>query len=49
MLSGKQLFNLMPRVTFGEVISRADHENILAEIEHAAQRTLSQHMAWANA
>ena len=47
MLSGKQLFDLVPRVTFGEVIAGNIHEHMLADIEHAACRTLEQHMTWA--
>ena len=46
MLSGREIFGLTPRVTFGEIVSGTNHENILADIEHAARRTLSQHMAW---
>ncbi len=46
LLSGKQLFDLVPRVTFGEVIEADHHEHTLAEIEHAARRTLAKHMAW---
>ncbi len=46
LLSGKQLFNLAPRVTFGEIIQGNDHAHSLAEIEHAALRTLAKHMAW---
>lgn len=46
LLSGKQLFGLTPRVTFGEIIRGNDHEHTLAEIEHAARRTLANHMAW---
>ena len=47
MLSGRELFGLSPRVTFGELISGSKHDHIPAEIEQAAQRTLNQHMAWA--
>lgn len=48
LLSGKQLFDLVPRVTFGEIIEGNHHEHTLAEIEHAARRTLARHLAWAN-
>ena len=48
LLSGKQLFDLTPRVTFGEIIQGNNHEHSLAEIEHAARRTLAKHMAWSN-
>ncbi|MBV6451086.1 MAG: hypothetical protein MHPDNHAH_01815 [Anaerolineales bacterium] len=49
LLSGKQIFDLTPRVTFGEVIQGTNHSHLLAEIEHAARRTLAQHMEWSNA
>jgi len=45
VLSGKELFGLNPRVTFGEVLSSADHQNILLEIEQSARRTLFQHIS----
>lgn len=48
MVSGRQVFNLTPRVTFGELLSGKDHEPMLAEIEQAARRTLHRHMAWAH-
>jgi hypothetical protein len=47
MLSGRELFGLTPRVTFGELISGGDHDHILTEVENAAHRTLNQHMTWA--
>jgi len=40
-LSGKELFGLRPRVTFGELLSR---ETTLASIEGAARRTLRKHL-----
>jgi hypothetical protein len=46
-LSGKQLFDLAPRVTFGDCIV-GNHEHMLVEIEQAACRTLAKHMAWAH-
>ena len=46
LLSGKQLYGLTPRVTFGEIIRGNNHEHTLAEIEHAARRTLANHMTW---
>ena len=46
MLSGKELFGLTPRVTFGEIISGETHEHMLAEIEKAARRILHQHKSW---
>ena len=47
MLSGKELFGLTPRITFGEVICWNSHEHMLVEVEQAARRTLHQHMVWA--
>jgi len=46
MLSGKEIFDLTPRITFGEMIAGKNHEHMLAEIEQAARRTLYQHMTW---
>ena len=46
MLSGKELFGLTPRVTFGEIISGENREHMLAEIEKAARRILHQHRSW---
>lgn len=40
-LSGKELFGLRPRVTFGELLSR---KTTLAGIEDAARRTLKKHL-----
>ena len=48
VMVGKQLFDLTPRVTFGEIIQGNNHEHSLAEIEHAARRALAKHMAWSN-
>lgn len=48
MLSGREIFGLTPRVTFGDVVSGTIHENILADVEHAARRTLDRHMTWNN-
>ncbi len=49
LLRGTQLFDLTPQVTFGEVVQGNSHGHELGEIEHAARRTLHQHMAWASA
>ena len=46
MLSGREIFGLRPRITFGEVIAGTNHEHMLAEIEGAAHRTLYQHLKW---
>jgi hypothetical protein len=46
ILSGRQIFDLTPRVTFGEILCGDHHEHVLAEIEQAACRTLEEHMAW---
>ncbi|HEX2996290.1 MAG TPA: 1-acyl-sn-glycerol-3-phosphate acyltransferase [Anaerolineales bacterium] len=43
--SGKELFGLTPRVTFGEVLSSTDHKRIVPEIEQAARRTLIRHFS----
>jgi hypothetical protein len=44
MLSGKEIFGLTPRITFGEILAEKNHEHMLAEIEQAARRTLVRHM-----
>jgi len=46
MLSGREIYGLTPRVTFGEVVKGNSHEHMLAEIEQAACRTLTHHMTW---
>lgn len=48
MLSGREIFGLTPRITFGEILAGKNHEHMLAEIEGAARRTLHQHMGWAH-
>jgi hypothetical protein len=45
-LSGKELFGLMPRVTFGEIVEGNTKAHVLAEVVVAARRTLEKHMAW---
>jgi len=45
MLSGKEIFGLTPRVTFGEMVAGENHEHMLAEIEQSARHVLLQHMA----
>jgi hypothetical protein len=45
VLSGRELFGLTPRVTFGELLESLNPDNILAEIEHAARRTLERHLS----
>ena len=47
MLSRREIFGLMPRVTFGEIIAGSNHEDMLAEIEQAARRVLDHHRTWA--
>lgn len=44
MLSGKEIFGLRPQVTFGEIISSVNGQNLLGEIEQAARRTLHRHL-----
>jgi acyltransferase-like protein len=46
MLSGREIFGLTPRITFGETIAGENHEHMLAQIEQAARRTLHHHMTW---
>ena len=46
MLSGRELFGLRPRITFGEIIAGSNHAHSLAEIELAARRTLQRHLSW---
>ena len=45
MLQRKELFGLTPKVTFGEVISSMNHQQVLKEIEHSARRTFVQHVS----
>lgn len=45
-MSGKELFGLTPRVTFGEVVEGRTNTHVLAEVGAAARRTLEKHMAW---
>ena len=45
-LSGKELFGLTPRVTFGEVVEGRTNAHVLAEVGAAARRTLDKHMLW---
>ena len=48
MLSGKELFGLTPRVTFGDLVteeSAGGREHMLSKIIESARRTLHQHMA----
>ncbi len=45
VLSGKELFGLKPKITFGEVLSNLNHQLILSEIENSARRTLTKHMS----
>jgi hypothetical protein len=44
ILSGKELFGLTPRVTFGEVLSSVNPQHVLKEIEQSARRTLQRHL-----
>jgi hypothetical protein len=46
VLSGKELFGLKPRVTFGELISSAKEQNALAEVEQAARITTQRHISY---
>ena len=46
VLSGQEIFGLVPRVTFGEVITGASHARVLDQVAGVAQVTLEQHLAW---
>ena len=45
-LSGRELFGLTPRVTFGEIVSGETSAHVLAEVGAAARRTLETHKLW---
>jgi hypothetical protein len=45
VLSGKELFGLIPQVTFGEVLTSSNPEHILSEIKRSAQETLDKHLS----
>lgn len=45
ILSGRELFQLTPRVTFGEVLEGA-HRHMLDQVHESARRVLRQHMEW---
>jgi hypothetical protein len=45
ILSGREMFGLTPRVTFGEILSGEDHQIVLSEVERAARLTLTRHMS----
>jgi hypothetical protein len=45
ILTGKELFGLTPRVTFGEVLSSSNPQHILSEVEQAARCTLQRHQS----
>lgn len=44
-LSGNELFGLIPKVTFGEILEGLNPDSLLAEIERAARRTLERHLS----
>jgi hypothetical protein len=46
IVSGKELYGLVPKITFGEIIKGDNHDDVLAEVEGAARRTLDKHMSW---
>ena len=48
ILTGRELFGLSPRATFGEVLSSVDHRCVLAEVEGAVRRTLVRHLSWSS-
>jgi len=45
VLSGEELYGLTPRVTFGEILSGAEHQHLLAKIEQSARQTLELHLS----
>jgi hypothetical protein len=45
ILSGREMFGLIPRVTFGEILSGGHHQIVLSEVERAARLTLTRHMS----
>ncbi len=49
VLSGRELFGLSPRVTFGEVLSGTNHQSVLLEVEQSARRVLQQHLSYIKA
>jgi len=49
MLTGRELFGLTPRVTFGEVIQGNGRGSTFDEVKKAAHNTLLNHMDWARA
>jgi len=46
LLTGREIFGLNPRVTFGEVICGDNHKHPLTKIERAAHLTLQNHVRW---
>lgn len=48
VLSGKELFGLQPRVTFGELLEGGGYETMLPRIETAARMTMARHLALMN-
>ena len=49
ILAGKELFGLVPRVSFGDLIALSDSEQpekVLANITASAKRLLQSHLAW---
>lgn len=46
VLSGKELFGLKPRVTFGELISSTKEQNVLTLVERAARITIQRHLSY---
>jgi hypothetical protein len=48
MLSGQEVFGMIPRVTFGEIVAGISKEFVPEAVEAAAARTLARHLAWAS-
>ncbi len=45
ILSGREMFGLTPRVTFGEILSSTTHQLVLTEVERSARRILTRHLS----
>jgi hypothetical protein len=44
-LSGREVFGLRPRVTFGEIVVAGEHKDVMAAVEAAMRRTMALHLA----
>ena len=46
VLTRRETFGLCPRITFGEILAGVDPQDVLGEVERAAERTLARHLEW---